>query len=761
MSSRSSLTCLHFSESVDVELGGVVRSILDLVHALDRHGVSTILASPYINAATAQISDSIQSHVLPSGKLLIESAKHLIARSDIVHLHTPWWTTNLWLMDEAFKLKKPVVLSSHGMLDQWSMNQKRLKKKAYLKFFAERRFAKCTFHCTAVEERRQVLEQVRPISAEVVPLVIDKRYFEGKLHPDPALAEWPFLRTHRMKLLFLSRLHPKKSIDVAIRSLAHLPDCLLVVAGAGDPKYVNSLKQLSVELGVASRIHWLGSVHGDIKDSLLACCDCMVLPTQQENFGLVQIEGLSMGMKVISTYGTDVWQELKRCGAMIVDRTPEAFADAVNQCSTDQQEREARQKTQRARLLEWLDPDATTRQYIALYQKCIEAASSKRKPSGVARQNIVLHTISSLGIDAGGPSESIPSLCQNLNRLENDWSACILTKSVDARNPRADLSCTEVEEVPSDLSASQLYRRAKQKIVDLSPGLIHDHGQWLPMNHASAIAARTLGVPRIVSPRGMLSPWSRNHKRWKKRIAWWLYARADLSSATMLHATSELELKELRDFGCKQPIAMIPNGVKFSEANIYAKAEPPYVLFLSRIHPKKGIKELLEVWEKIRPESWELKIAGPDADSYLKTLGLSNRPGVQYLGMVQGEKKARLLGEASLFVLPSYSENFGIVVAEALMAKTPVIATKGTPWKIVEDHQCGWWIEMTSQSLERQLRLAMELPAEALRAMGERGHEMVKRTFAWPKIADEMSHVYRWMLSGDSMPSCVRILEKQ
>jgi glycosyltransferase involved in cell wall biosynthesis len=312
---------------------------------------------------------------------------------------------------------------------------------------------------------------------------------------------------------------------------------------------------------------------------------------------------------------------------------------------------------------------------------------------------------------------------------------------------RADLQLRIVTDSKSLLSAAQ----------ESSCGLLHDHGQWIAINRCSANVSRLRNIPRIVSPRGMLSPWSLNHRWFKKKIAWHLYAGRDLAQAAVIHATSELERQELRELGVRQPIAVIPNGVD-PLPNIPAEArgpERPYVLFLSRIHQKKGVSELLSVWRDLKPRGWGLVLAGPDEQGLIARATLP--PGVRYVGMVDGLGKAVLMRQASLFVLPTYSENFGVVVAESLMAGVPVITTHGAPWECLVENDCGWWIPTTIDSLRDTLLVAMSTPESVRKAMGQRGVSLMGERFAWPSIAKDMITVYDWILGGGTPPSCVEL----
>jgi glycosyltransferase involved in cell wall biosynthesis len=337
----------------------------------------------------------------------------------------------------------------------------------------------------------------------------------------------------------------------------------------------------------------------------------------------------------------------------------------------------------------------------------------------------VLHIVGSIDPKQGGPSWIVPGLANHLMQARPSWE-CML--------------CTTYREVKGRCESTQL---------------IHDHGQWMPLHHFVAELARSKNIPRIVSPHGMLSPWARNYKRLKKSIAWRLYAHRDLKQASVVCATSELELQELRELGVKLPIAVIANGVDpFPAETLELKtATPPYVLFLSRIHEKKGVGELLEVWEKINRSDWKLVLAGPDEQKFLasRTLPL----GVKYVGMVLGEEKARLMRQASLFVLPTHSENFGVVVGESLLVEVPVITTHGAPWKSLQTERCGWWIPMEKPILKQALLTAMNTPAEELQAMGMRGRMFAAKAFAWPQLAEQMAQVYEWVLGGGDPPPCV------
>ena len=128
---------------------------------------------------------------------------------------------------------------------------------------------------------------------------------------------------------------------------------------------------------------------------------------------------------------------------------------------------------------------------------------------------------------------------------------------------------------------------------------------------------------------------------------------------------------------------------------------------------------------------------------------------VEYVGPLFGKKKDQAFRAADLFVLPSYSENFGIVVSEALSYQVPVLTTMGCPWEELETHACGWWVEPTADGIERGLRDAFRRDAAELNSMGARGRKLVEERYQWPSIAEKMSTFYDWILNGGSVPDFV------
>lgn len=346
----------------------------------------------------------------------------------------------------------------------------------------------------------------------------------------------------------------------------------------------------------------------------------------------------------------------------------------------------------------------------------------------------MLHTVASLRPETGGPARSVPGLATALAEAGLEvhlWSGDPAGRSIDG----VTLHTGTLGAALDALGALDL---------------IHDHGLWLPGNHQVAQQASQRGIPRIVSPRGMLEPWALQHKKWKKRLAWCLYQRRDLHGALGLHATAASEADQFRKLGLARPIGVVPNGVDAPPALSAPPADRSVrtALFLSRIHAKKGLPMLVEAWAALRPAGWRMRVVGPDEGGHreevqaaVKNAGLS--AAWSFDEALEGDAKWRAIAEADLFVLPSFSENFGIAVAEALAAGVPVVTTTGAPWQGLLDHRCGWWVAPETIPLTDALRSAFATPAAELAAMGARGREWMEKDFTWRGIGRQMAAFYQ------------------
>ena len=284
-------------------------------------------------------------------------------------------------------------------------------------------------------------------------------------------------------------------------------------------------------------------------------------------------------------------------------------------------------------------------------------------------------------------------------------------------------------------------------------------------------------MPYVVTPHGMLDRWALANRRWKKRLAGLAFETRHLRGAACLHALCASELESIRDVGLRNPVCVIPNGVEISSAP--PVATPPLwrgkipgraavLLFLGRIAPQKGIPDLLRGFARYRQAAaggsmqpkWHLVIAGWGEDAYRTNLQqLATELGldavVHFVGPQFGEEKERSFAVADAFVLPSISEGLPIAVLEAWAAHLPVLMTPRCNLSIGFERGVALSIEPEPGSIAEGLRKLASLQPAQRRQIGEQGANLVAESFSWPKAAESMEAVYRWMLGRGDRPDTV------
>ena len=306
-------------------------------------------------------------------------------------------------------------------------------------------------------------------------------------------------------------------------------------------------------------------------------------------------------------------------------------------------------------------------------------------------------------------------------------------------------------------------------------GVLHQHGIWPAMSRVTMRWRKKYDRPTVVSPHGALESLPLSYSKWKKALALMAYERRNLHDASCLHATAEREVTSFRDFGLRNPIAVISNGVPgrwITSAGDGAKFRAEHaipgdvrlMLYLSRVHPKKNLLGLIVALARLKEElgDWHLVVAGPVEDSHyaarvrraINAHGLSGR--IHWLPELRGQDKRNAFAASEFMVLPTLSDNFAIVVAEALALSMPVITTtEALPWSVIEERGCGWWVPMTTTALAETIRMAISLPPETLRSLGEKGRKLVEDRFRWDDLACDFIQTYDWLLGHADRPSFV------
>jgi poly(glycerol-phosphate) alpha-glucosyltransferase len=263
----------------------------------------------------------------------------------------------------------------------------------------------------------------------------------------------------------------------------------------------------------------------------------------------------------------------------------------------------------------------------------------------------------------------------------------------------------------------------------------------------------------------MLDRWALNNSRWKKRISAVLYEDRHLRGAACLHALNEAEAESMRSYGLKNPICVIPNGVVLPEAeNTDCLQEKRTLLYLGRLHPKKGLSSLIQAWSRVATKAheagWCLRIAGWDQNGHRAALeALADRlivnSSVNFVGPQFGEAKAKCFRAASAFVLPSLSEGLPMSALEAWSWNLPVLMTANC--NLPEGARAGAAIAMEAdvESIAIALDRLFSMSHSELREMGSRGRGLVEERFQWPRVAQQMSEVYDWVLKRGPQPPCV------
>ena len=371
----------------------------------------------------------------------------------------------------------------------------------------------------------------------------------------------------------------------------------------------------------------------------------------------------------------------------------------------------------------------------------------------------ILSFVSSLDMSSGGPSRSVPMLVKGLAELGVDIT--LMTIRSENMNIHSLEGTTAKLKV---LSPSFSRKEIAKYLADERFELIQIQSVWEMPYHKVILEARKQNIPYIVTPRGMLEPWSLSQKKWKKKLAWWLYQRNDVQKSACVFTTAKMEAEHVSNLGITTCKAVIPNGIETDAYPCKTSVEgvKKQVLFLSRVHVKKGIELLFEAWKRLHSDyvDWQLLVIGNGEAEYIHSLenrveSLGLKDSIKILPPVFGEAKIKVYQESALFCLPSFSENFGMVIAEAMSCGTPVITTTNCPWEILNETDTGWCVDLRVENLERALREAMGMDANALYDMGQRASKFIFDNFDYRSVTRKTLRLYEWLLNSGEKPEFV------
>lgn len=358
----------------------------------------------------------------------------------------------------------------------------------------------------------------------------------------------------------------------------------------------------------------------------------------------------------------------------------------------------------------------------------------------------IIHYIPSIDRTAGGTTTFMQVLAKELGRMAD---VHILTHKSDY--PVEMENCT-VHEMPRYRPFSQGWKWSVLELLDMvKPDVVHVNCCWTPSCAAIQRLAQKCGYKVVLTPHGMLEPWIIHRHYWTRKFpALLLYQKQAVQKADCVHVTAESECDNLLRLGYNDCIKVVRLGIDAESIEIKRSwKRTRRILFLSRVHVKKGINYLIEAVSELKSElqGYKVVVAGEGDPDYVNELkrqidaeGLQDI--VRLIGGVYGDKKWELYRGSDFFVLPTYSENFGLAIAEALASGTPVITTVGTPWNDLNSSDAGAWIEIGAKPLVATLRRFLNLSEAELETMGRNGRRLIETKYSARAMAEKMMEVY-------------------
>lgn len=374
----------------------------------------------------------------------------------------------------------------------------------------------------------------------------------------------------------------------------------------------------------------------------------------------------------------------------------------------------------------------------------------------------IIHIIENIDNRYGGPAKSVPLLIKYLNKLNIQNKIITLKVHKNEENEiieKNNINITKLSLVGlGKVKYSPFLKKEILKEISKDT-IIHIHSLWNYTAYIGYKIAKENNIPLVVSIRGTMYDWALEQRKYLKKFAMWLFQKDMLNYANILHITEIGEKKVVENFGIKNNFVLVPNGVELDNKptelskNILDKINynkhKIYFMFLGRIVHNKGIHYIINSAKSLELKNKNIEIlvvGGIEEQRYYNNL--EKLDNIHFLGMLDGQDKHTIFSISSLFILPSLGENFGMAIAEAMTYKLPIITTKGTPWKEIEDNNAGWWVELNQDNINNTIIEAITSSKKQLSIKGQNAYEIIKN-YTWDVQAIKMMNCYLKLLNKE------------
>ncbi len=640
-------------------------------------------------------------------------------RFDAVVLHGLWNYSSVgaWrgLKDQSI----PYFIFVHGMMDPWFRKRyplKHLVKSAYWWLGEGRvlRDAAGVFFTSEEEcDRARGVFRGHSYKERVVRYGITGPDGDGEAQKAQFSSGFPKLKNQRF-LLYLGRIHPKKGCDLLIRAFAQArkeiaPEIQLALAGPGSSSYIDELKRLVRESEISDRVHWLGMLRDDRKWGAFRSAEAFILPSHQENFGIAVAEAMACSTPVLISDQVNIWREINASkGGLVQPDTEVGTRDLIRQFyKLPSEERAQMGPAAREGFLRNFEMEAVALDFAGAIGFAAPVRLERQ------RKKRVLQVIHSTDPASGGPIEALRRISELLLNEGHQVEIACLEENEEASSRSFPFPVVALGTGLGKFGYNpQLTRWIRENVGKFDAVVLH--GLWNYSSLGAWLALRRESTPYFIYSHGMLDSYFRDHypvKHLTKQLYWWIAEGRVLRDAAEVLFTCEEEKIRARNvfrgysyrervvrFGTAEPFGDSEVDKHAFRSALPALGERPFLLYLGRIHRKKGCDLLIRAFAEslnLTPPDLDLVIAGPDQVGWIpelrelaNELGVSGR--IHWPGMLKGELKWGAFRSAEAMILPSHQENFGIVVAESMACSTPVlISDKVNVWREVVSSQSG------------------------------------------------------------------------